>query len=128
MGPARAACRQALALGLDVSGSVDTGEYQLQMRGLSNALQHPDVVAALLARPAAPVEIAVFEWSGETYQRLLVSWTAITDETALASVSAMLAQNARRPAPPVTALGIALGGMLGHVTINAGLFFDQLSG
>ena len=37
-GIAQADCRQALALGLDVSGSVDSAEYALQMQGLANAV------------------------------------------------------------------------------------------
>ena len=40
-GPA-AACRQALALGLDVSGSVDAVEYRLQTAGLAAALMAPE--------------------------------------------------------------------------------------
>ena len=36
--PGTAACRQALALGLDVSGSVDACEYRLQIDGLAQAL------------------------------------------------------------------------------------------
>ncbi|MFC6686684.1 DUF1194 domain-containing protein [Jhaorihella thermophila] len=62
--PAAAACRHALALGLDVSGSVDGREYRLQLDGLAAALRDPRVKQALLAMPAAPVRIAVFEWSG----------------------------------------------------------------
>lgn len=37
-GPAGAECRQALAVGLDVSASVDDREYRLQVEGLANAL------------------------------------------------------------------------------------------
>ena len=37
-GPAAAFCRQALALGLDVSSSVDEGEYTAQIEGLAQAL------------------------------------------------------------------------------------------
>ncbi|MGR3364390.1 MAG: DUF1194 domain-containing protein, partial [Maritimibacter harenae] len=42
-------CRQALVLALDVSGSVDAGEYRLQMDGLAQALTAPEVAAAILA-------------------------------------------------------------------------------
>ena len=60
-----AACRQALALGLDVSGSVDEAEYQLQLQGLAAALVSDDVRASLMRLPDAPVRILVFEWSGQ---------------------------------------------------------------
>ena len=51
-----AACRQALALGLDVSGSVDTDEYRLQLDGLAAALTSPEVVSALISDAAAQLE------------------------------------------------------------------------
>ena len=80
---ADAACRQALALGLDVSGSVDEGEYQLQLRGLAAALVSDDVRASLVRLPDAPVRILVFEWSGQDYQRVLIEWTDITSPSRL---------------------------------------------
>ena len=52
-GPADAACRLALALGLDVSGSVDAAEYRLQLDGVAAALTDEDVQAALFAMPGA---------------------------------------------------------------------------
>ena len=42
-----AECRQALALGLDVSGSVDAREYRLQLDGVAGALDDPAVRAAV---------------------------------------------------------------------------------
>lgn len=105
---AGAQCRQALALGLDVSGSVDAGEYQLQMQGLANALRHPQVQAAVLGPAALPVEIAVYEWSAPEYQRLLVDWTAITDSESLKRVAAQIGSTPRQPSPPVTGLGQAM--------------------
>ena len=50
---AAAACRQALAIGLDISGSVDEAEYRLQLDGLASALLNPDVQKAFLAIPGA---------------------------------------------------------------------------
>ncbi|MCB1356182.1 MAG: DUF1194 domain-containing protein [Maritimibacter sp.] len=107
-------CRQALALGLDVSGSVDGAEYRLQLDGLAAALSHPDVTDALLATAGAPVSLAVYEWSGPTSQALIVDWTAITDVVALAGVTERLRANTRTPADPSTALGTAIlvGGQL----------------
>ena len=69
-----AACRQALALGLDVSGSVDADEYRLQLDGLAAALASPEVVSALIADAASPVRITVYEWSGPNDQQVLVPW------------------------------------------------------
>lgn len=108
VGTAQAACRQALALGLDVSGSVDAGEYQLQMRGLANALRHPEVQAALLTMPTAPVALAVYEWSGPNDQRLILDWRVVTDAAALGDIATQLANTRRGPGDPSTAIGAAL--------------------
>ena len=105
---ADAACRQALALGLDVSGSVDEGEYQLQLRGLAAALVSDDVRTSLMRLPDAPVRILVFEWSGQNYQSVLVPWTDITGPLRLRAVSELLRATTRRQAPPTTALGQAI--------------------
>lgn len=102
-------CRQALALALDVSGSVDAREYRLQMGGLAQALGSPAVRAALLERPEAPVELLVFEWSGPLDQNTLVPWTRITDAQALEGVIGQLGSVERRAdATPGTALGVAM--------------------
>ena len=105
---ASANCRQALAIGLDVSGSVDLREYRLQIDGLVSALNHPEVTRILLAMPAAPVSLLVYEWSGPGDQQLLLDWTAITNRDALQEISSVLAQTQRRAATPGTALGVAM--------------------
>lgn len=103
-----AECRQALALGLDVSGSVDLREYRLQLDGLVTALNQPEIVRTLLAMPSAPVSLMVFEWSGPEDQQILVPWTSITDRDVLQEVSRTLATTERRTATPGTALGVAM--------------------
>ena len=101
-------CRQALALGLDVSGSVDSSEYRLQLDGLAAALKHDDVTASLLAMPSAPVEIAVYQWSGPQDQTVLVPWRSIRSMADIDAVANTL-RAARRPAGSVgTALGTAM--------------------
>lgn len=107
-GPAFAQCRQALALGLDVSGSVDSHEYRLQLDGLAAALQRPEVEHLILSDPAAPVRIAVFEWSETSFQRLLVDWTAIRTPSDLQAIAQRLQSTRRSSAPQGTAVGAAM--------------------
>ena len=107
-GPAAAECRQALALGLDVSGSVDTDEYALQLGGLAAALDSPEIRAVLLVAPELPVHLTVFEWSGPGARRLLVPWTAIDGPEALGRVTDGLRATERVPSDPSTAIGEAM--------------------
>lgn len=111
--PAEAACRLALAVGLDVSGSVNAAEYALQRTGLAAALGHPDVTSALFAQPDLHVRIAVYEWSGPSHQQVVIDWTAITDRTVLDRVIAQLAridpgEDSTRRRDLSTALGTAM--------------------
>ncbi len=102
-------CRHALALGLDVSGSVDAREYRLQLDGLALALGSDAVRATLLERIETPVEILVYEWSGPKDQLTLVPWSRISDSNALEAVITQLKTVERRAtSTPGTALGVAM--------------------
>lgn len=101
-------CRLALVLGLDVSGSVDGAEYRAQLDGLATALTNPEVQAALLARPGAPVALSVFEWSGPDYQRPVLPWTELTGPRQIADAAEQIARTPRGTAPLSTAVGAAM--------------------
>lgn len=105
---AQSACRQALALGLDVSGTVDAREYRLQLDGLAFALETAEVRAAFLSFPQEPVEILVYEWSGPDDQAVIIPWTSIKSQAELDTVVAALRGTQRREASPGTALGSAM--------------------
>lgn len=108
------ACRQALALGLDVSGSVDAREWQLQIEGLARALAAPEVTRAFLAVEGAPVWITVYEWAGDASPRDLVPWIAVRSQEDLHQVQTKLRSLTRVPHGPGTAMGEAIrfGGAL----------------
>lgn len=106
---AQAACRQALAVGLDVSGSVDTTEYRLQLDGLAAALEDAEVQAAFLAMPQAPVRLMLFEWSGLRDQRILADWQTITAGAQLSAIAADLRRTGiGRAKDPSTAIVAAM--------------------
>ena len=107
-GAGEAACRLALLLALDVSGSVDAREYQLQMGGVAEALGDADVVEALFAVPDLPVALSVFEWSSASYQQIVEDWVVLEDRATLDAVRTRLAGRQRTPAPEATGLGAAL--------------------
>jgi uncharacterized protein DUF1194 len=104
---AGASCRQALALALDVSGSVNAAEYRLQSRGLANALLDPEVSAAFLSLPQAPVRLFIYEWA-EGAPRVLQDWREIRDAEDLVQTAALLRRNRRVRMPPATQLGRAM--------------------
>lgn len=106
--PAVAACRQALALGLDISGSVDTREYRLQLDGLAAALNSPEVRRVLFAQPDAPVWITVYEWSGPRDHNTILPWFPVESDNDLAVITGTLTSHQRPVAAPTTAIGAAM--------------------
>lgn len=117
---AQAQCRQALALALDVSGSVDATEYRLQLDGVARALLHPDVEAALLMIPGSPVRFMVFEWSARHHQRQIIGWTDITSRDDIARIADILLRTqATQIENPSTAIGEAM--IYGARQLNAQL-------
>ena len=106
--PASAACRLALALGLDISGSVDDREYDLQLTGIARALAEPDVRNAFFADPNVPVAFAVYEWSSSSYQNVIVNWRLVDAPTVLDQISAELTAWSRAAVPEATGLGAAM--------------------
>jgi hypothetical protein len=95
-------------LGLDVSGSVDAVEYDLQLRGLAFALRQKTVQEAFLAYPEAPVRLYIYEWSGLFSQTELVPWTAIASAEELDNIATYLETPEGRPRQAETAVGIAM--------------------
>lgn len=105
--PAVADCRIALALGFDVSKSVSIHDYAVQRLGVVAALADPAVRDAFL-QGEDRVALAIFEWSGRTYQDVVLDWTLIDTDADLDRVGAVVAARVRDPTPRPTALGSAL--------------------
>lgn len=106
--PLTAQCRQALALGLDVSGSVDSQEYRLQLDGLASALRSSEVSGLILSNPATFVRLAVYEWSEASHHRVLLDWTDIRSIEDLQRIDQTLNGTRRSTAPQGTAVGAAM--------------------
>lgn len=66
-----AACELALVLAVDVSGSVDPREFEIQMRGIGEALRDGLVSEALVRAEAA---VAVVQWTGASRQARSLDW------------------------------------------------------
>ena len=101
-----AACRLALAMGFDVSRSVDAASYEIQIRGTLGALFDPEIRAALLD-PSGPVALAAFEWSGRRQQRLVLGWTLLHGPDDIDRAAQAIAEHGRS-FNGLTAVGSAL--------------------
>jgi hypothetical protein len=75
----------ALALGIDISGSIDPDEAKLQRQGYVMAFRDPVIVKAILGGPNGRIAVAYYEWSDSWMQKLLIDWTLLDSEQSIAA-------------------------------------------
>jgi len=97
-----------LILLVDVSGSVDTNEFNLQRQGYRDAFYNSAVYNGIMAGGTYnQIAATLVYWSGAAQQQQAVGWTLISDEaTSKAFGDAILA--AARPYNGMTGLGEAM--------------------
>ena len=100
------ACRLALAMGFDVSRSVDAADYRVQIDGIVAALFDREV-RDLILRPAQPVALALYEWGGTREQVLISDWVTPQSEDEIDALALALLSHQRRHGG-LTAVGRAL--------------------
>lgn len=98
-------CDLALALAVDVSASIDTAEYRLQMDGLAAALRDPIVSEALVQAQAS---LLLVQWSGKGSQMIAVPWSEIGDFAQVEAFANQVADAPRAWRTHATAIGEAL--------------------
>jgi hypothetical protein len=81
----------ALALAIDISGSIDPEEARLQRQGYVQAFRDPAIVKAILSGPNGRIAVAYFEWSDAWLQKLIVDWTLLDSDAAIEAFAARLA-------------------------------------
>jgi hypothetical protein len=80
----------ALVISVDVSNSVDTTRYQLQLEGIAKALEDEAVIEAILTGGRGGILISLVMWADKP--KIMIPWSKIsTKEEALA-----IAQQVRR--------------------------------
>lgn len=99
------ACDIALALAVDVSGSVDAQEYRIQMHGLADAIRHPTVAEALVL---AQADLMLVQWTGDSRQSISLPWTRVEGYGAIEAIAAAIERAPRRWWQFSTAIGAAL--------------------
>ncbi|OYX44225.1 MAG: hypothetical protein B7Z02_05550 [Rhodobacterales bacterium 32-67-9] len=99
------ACDVALLLSVDVSGSIDRGEYRLQVDGIAAALADPEVADALLL---GQVALSVVQWSGTAKQTLSIPWRRMLSPAEVSDFAARARDLPRAYTGSDTAVGEAI--------------------
>ncbi len=82
----------ALALGIDISGSIDPDEARLQRNGYVSAFRDPAIIKAILGGANGRVAVSYYEWSDSWMQKLLIDWTLLDSEVAIEVFAARLSE------------------------------------
>jgi hypothetical protein len=81
----------ALAMAIDISGSIDPDEAHLQREGYVQAFRDPVIVKAILGGANGRIAVAYYEWSDAWVQRILIDWTLLDSEAAIEAFASRLA-------------------------------------
>ncbi|WP_426227500.1 DUF1194 domain-containing protein [Pararhizobium sp. DWP3-4] len=81
----------ALVLAVDMSGSMDLEEAQVQRRGYVEALRHPDFINAVTAGLNGRIAVSYFEWAGSVNETSVINWQLIDDAQDAADLAEHLA-------------------------------------
>ncbi|MFD2164943.1 DUF1194 domain-containing protein [Thalassotalea euphylliae] len=96
-----------LQLLVDISGSVNSTEYDLQMMGYSNAFASERVQDAIINGTEGSIAVQLIMWSGSGNQQVMIDWTLVDSADAAHDLSTVMA-NIARPFSGWTAIGSAI--------------------
>ena len=98
-----------LVMAIDISGSIDFDEAELQRAGYVSALTSPQVVRAIKAGKVGRIAASYIEWAGDHYQATVVDWTVIDGPESAAAFAKKLAD-----APIQTQMWTSLSGAINY--------------
>ncbi len=97
-----------LVIALDVSGSVDKGEFNLQREGLTRALASPQVAEAIVGGVNGSIAVTVVQWSGFIEKIVMVDWVRVSNASDLSRLADEIRQMTRRYDDGATDIGGAI--------------------
>ena len=105
-----------LALGIDVSGSVDEEEAVLQRNGYIAAFRHPSIVDAIQHGGLGRIAVSYYEWAGFGHMKIIAPWTLIKDKATADGFADLLTRE-----QPETARRTAIAAAISTATVKAAI-------
>jgi hypothetical protein len=97
-----------LVIAVDVSASVDDKEFQLQIRGISEAFAHPEVIAAIEHMGSAGMAVALVQWSSPDRATAVLTFTHVYDKRTAKAFGFLVGLTQRRDTAGTTAMAHAV--------------------
>lgn len=111
-----------LVLAVDVSGSMDDDEHQLQRQGYVAAFRHPGVIQTITAGYTGRIAVTYFEWAGPYGQSITAPWMLIDGPDAANRFADILE---REPIAFIRGTSISGGLLYGTKLFNGNGFSSQ---
>jgi hypothetical protein len=98
-----------LVVAVDISGSMDFSEQQVQRDGYVAAFKDPEVIKAITSGPYGRIAVTYVRWAGAFIQETAVPWTVIGSKADAQAFAGAIAG-----APLYTERGTSISGALGY--------------
>jgi Protein of unknown function (DUF1194) len=86
-----------LVLAVDVSGSIDSEEFQLEREGTADAFADPEVLKAIQGGSLGRIAVAMLDFSSPQFDKVLLDWTVIKDKASAMAFSEAIRNSPRTP-------------------------------
>jgi len=115
----RTAVDLELLLAVDGSASVDTAEFNLQLRGIAQAFRDPEIISSIIEGRWGQIAVTLMIWSGLDADVRDIGWHLITDPASALAFARRLERTPRLVRPGATALNQALHEALNRIRNNS---------
>jgi hypothetical protein len=117
----RAACAQEpisieLVLAVDVSGSVNQPDFDLQMKGIATALRSPEVIESIAAHDG--VAVSLLQWAAWVNDTPSIPWRLLDSPASILAFAAEVEAAERESLGFLTAIGTAIDRSLKLIATN----------
>ena len=98
----------ALVFAVDVSSSVDAGDYKLQMDGIAAALRKPLTLQYVEQGPEQRIAVSVVQWSSIKKQVVTLEWQILANSAGIEAAARRIETQPRDWSPGGTGMAAAL--------------------
>ena len=86
-----------LVLATDVSGSINTEEFELQRQGTADAFMDPEVIKSIQSGALGRIAVAMFDFSSPEYDKVVLDWHIIRDKASSTAFAKQVRDAPRTP-------------------------------
>ncbi len=86
-----------LVLAVDVSGSIDSDEFQLEREGTAQAFADSEVLKAIQTGSLGRIAVAMLDFSSPQFDKVVIDWTIIKDKASAMAFADTIRNTPRSP-------------------------------